>query len=93
MLHVLHGEKEFQDAVFRAAQLERGAAEVLWARADHYEGLIAPASITDIRANRRLPSDSGSVGISTGFGLTAHGVIEHGNRTSVGHDRKAAFDT
>jgi hypothetical protein len=43
----------FQDAVFRAAQFESGAAKVLRARADHYEALIAPASITDIRANRR----------------------------------------
>ncbi len=47
VLHLLHSDEELQDVVLRA-------------RPNRCEALIAPASMTSVRADRRPPAQEGS---------------------------------
>ena len=52
MFHVIESEEELRAAMARAAQFERGVAEVARARADHYEEIIPPAPVADMHSAR-----------------------------------------
>ena len=55
-VHVLTSEEELRDALKRSAQFERAVVDKVRDRADRYEALITPASITQIGVNREMLS-------------------------------------
>lgn len=55
IVRILRSEDELREAAHRASQFDRAAAEVLRARADHYEKLVPLASVTDIKESCKRP--------------------------------------
>jgi hypothetical protein len=51
-VHLLKSEEELQDALRRSAEFDRVIVDKLKERANRYEAMIAPASITQIGIDR-----------------------------------------
>lgn len=60
LVHLIEGEAELRDAIRRAAQFDRDAAEAFNARADRYEAVVPPGPITNIRGGRGPKAPGGA---------------------------------